>query len=177
MAISTSSGPPGLALRCDAGQIRAWVAHGERGTADRLAQEVAQLAAELDIGVGDLRDFVVVVGPGSFTGVRAGVALAQGMLLGASGDAAVRAYPIGQLEAIAYTAAQHRTHRFETGLVVIDDARRGRAFLQVFDRAGKRRAEPSLLDVAAVAEFVATFHGCALMAPSLKAQPDIADAC
>jgi tRNA threonylcarbamoyladenosine biosynthesis protein TsaB len=48
---------------------------------DRLLLTVRQLLADLDLGISELDGFGVVLGPGSFTGVRVGVATVKGLAL------------------------------------------------------------------------------------------------
>ena len=51
----------------------------ERGQAERLVPMLAEILAEAQIGFGDLDRIAVTTGPGSFTGVRVGLATAIGL--------------------------------------------------------------------------------------------------
>lgn len=53
-----------------------------RGHAERLFPMIEDVLAEAGIGFGDLTRVAVCTGPGSFTGLRVGVAAARGLALG-----------------------------------------------------------------------------------------------
>lgn len=53
-----------------------------KGHAERLMGIVSEVMAEAGIGYGDLTKIVTTIGPGSFTGIRVGVATARGFGLG-----------------------------------------------------------------------------------------------
>lgn len=88
----------------------------------------------------------VTVGPGSFTGIRVGVAAARGLSLALG----VRAVGVSTLDVLADAA-------FRAGsaapLIAAIDAKRGEVYLQTFDAEGVHTGEPqalSLDDAAAV---------------------------
>ena len=60
----------------------------ERGHAERLIPMMAEVMEEAGLAFSDLHRIAVTVGPGTFTGVRVGVAAARGLAL-ASGVAVV----------------------------------------------------------------------------------------
>jgi tRNA threonylcarbamoyladenosine biosynthesis protein TsaB len=112
----------------------------ERDVDLRGAGAVAGLAALLrDEGVAprDVDAVAVSVGPGSFTGVRIGVAAAQGFCL-ATGAAAV---PVGTLEALAWSALGTEWDVEGTPLLPSVDARRGEVYAALY-RAAARGAPP-----------------------------------
>lgn len=101
-----------LALDCSAGAVSVAVCHGrsllaaaqtamERGHAEALMPMVAQVTAEAGLAWHELDAVAATVGPGSFTGVRIGLAAARGIAL-AAGLATV---PVTSLEAVAEDAA------------------------------------------------------------------------
>ena len=92
-----------------------------RGHQERLAPMARAVMAEAGIPFSRLQRIGATVGPGSFTGLRVGVAFAKGL-----GSAlGLPAVGVGSLEALAAEA---------NGLVAaVIDARRDQLYLQVFD--------------------------------------------
>ena len=74
-----------VADACEAALVRDGVVIADlsepmnQGHDARLAPVVERLMAEADIAFADLNRVAIVVGPGSFTGVRVGVAVARGL--------------------------------------------------------------------------------------------------
>jgi tRNA threonylcarbamoyladenosine biosynthesis protein TsaB len=92
-----------------------------RGHQERLAPMAREVMAEAGLAFDRLDRIAVTVGPGSFTGLRVGVAFAKGLAL-ALGKPAVG---VGALEALAAEAE---------GLVFpAIDARRSQLYLQAFE--------------------------------------------
>jgi tRNA threonylcarbamoyladenosine biosynthesis protein TsaB len=93
-----------------------------RGHQERLAPMVETLMARAGIGFSALDRIAVTVGPGSFTGLRVGLAFAKAMALALDIDCV----GVGVLEALAASAS-------EQGFVAACvDARRGQLYLQAF---------------------------------------------
>jgi len=92
------------------------------------------LVAESGWAKTSLDRIAVGIGPGSFTGLRVGIALAQGVALGL--DRPV--FGVGSLAAMA-RAAPASLPGLRCPLI---DARRGEVFLAVYDAAGVVRAAP-----------------------------------
>lgn len=81
LAVDTSTRMVGLALY-DGVQIRSesvWQSHDYHTV--ELAPAVANLLARSNVTITDLRVVAVALGPGSFTGLRIGLALAKGLAL------------------------------------------------------------------------------------------------
>lgn len=97
-----------------------------RGHAERLMGLLVDLLKQADLEYRDVGRIAVTIGPGSFTGIRVGLAAARGLALGLN----VGVVGVSVLEAIAF---QHGT---DTPLVVAMDARRGEIFMQIFDDSG-----------------------------------------
>ena len=102
---------------------------------DALAQAGRTLA--------DLSRIAVTVGPGSFTGIRVGVAAARGFAL-ALGIEAVGVTTLSVL------AAAHRQAESSSAanVVAVMDARRGEVYAQVFGPDGSALTEPAELAIA-----------------------------
>lgn len=94
-----------------------------RGHQERLAPMVGEAMAAAGIAFADLQRIGVTVGPGSFTGLRVGLAFAKGLALALD----LPCVGIGALPALA-ASAQAR------GLVAACiDAKRGQVYLELFD--------------------------------------------
>ena len=102
-----------------------------QGHQERLAPLVSEVVAESKVAFRDIDRIGVTVGPGSFTGLRVGLAFAKG--LGFALDVPVLG--LDSLEAIVASAP-----REGPGLALID-ARRGQAYVRRFD--GARALGPS----------------------------------
>ena len=92
-----------------------------RGHQERLAPMAQAVMAEAGLSFDRLDRIAVTVGPGSFTGLRVGIAFAKGLALALN----LPTVGIGTLEALAAEGE---------GLVFAAiDARRGQLYLQAFD--------------------------------------------
>jgi len=97
-----------------------------RGHAERLMPMIEAVLGEAGIAFRDLGRLAVTTGPGSFTGVRIGIAAARGLALALE----IPAVGIGSLDAIAFPVA--RSHSAGT-LATALDARRGEIYARVED--------------------------------------------
>jgi tRNA threonylcarbamoyladenosine biosynthesis protein TsaB len=105
-----------------------------RGHQERIASMVRDTVQAAGIDFADLDRIGVTVGPGSFTGLRVGIAFAKGLGL-ALGKPCVG---VGVLEALAASNPGPGT----TGAVI--DAKRGQVYLQLFDRGVSLMAPDAL---------------------------------
>jgi tRNA threonylcarbamoyladenosine biosynthesis protein TsaB len=108
-----------------------------RGHQERLAGLVSDVLAEAGLIFADLTRIAVTVGPGSFTGLRVGLAFAKGL-----GSAlGLPVIGIGTLEAMGAPLAG------EPGLVaVVLEAKRGQVYFQAFER-GHALTAPAGLNI------------------------------
>ena len=96
----------------------------EKGQSERLLPLLEQVLAPHTWR--DLTAIAVGTGPGNFTGVRIGVAMARGLALGLN----IPAIGVTRLEALA--------HGLPRPITVIEDARRGSVYVQGFGTADDR---------------------------------------
>ena len=106
-----------------------------RGHQERLAPLVAELMTEAGIGFDRIGRVGVTVGPGSFTGLRVGLAFAKGLGLALE----VPVVGVGSLEAMAAGCGGYAA--------AVIDARREQVYLQPF-RDGRPLQPPAALGLA-----------------------------
>lgn len=109
-----------------------------KGHAERLAAMIDEVMHAASLLPVDLGLIGVTVGPGSFTGIRVGVAAARGLALALG----IPAIAVTTLEVLAETARR----KGETGAIIATiDAKRGEVYIQTFDENGGATAEPQAL--------------------------------
>lgn len=99
-----------------------------QGHAEQLAPMVAATLADCGQSVNSLSAIVVTNGPGSFTGVRIGLATARALAL----PRKLPVHAIGTLELMAWTAHQSVSTGDIDWVAVLHDARRQEVYCQVF---------------------------------------------
>src|SRR5262249_13045992 len=118
-----------------------------RGHAERLMGMIGDALAQAGLTVAELGRIAVTAGPGSFTGVRVGIAAVRGLSL-ATGCPAVG---IGTLAVIAERARMLAGAR---PVLAVLDARRGEVYAQNFDRDGVPFGPPEVAAVELIAQRV-----------------------
>jgi tRNA threonylcarbamoyladenosine biosynthesis protein TsaB len=137
LAIDTALGACQAAVQDGAKTLAIRSEAMQRGHQERLAPLVREVMAEAGVGFPELERIGVTVGPGSFTGVRVGLAFAKGLALALD----IPAIGVGALEALAAGAPA-------AGAVsAVIDARRDEVYLQSF-RGGGALDGPEALTVA-----------------------------
>ena len=111
-----------------------------RGHAEALMPLVARVMSQSRLEFNDLDRIAVTVGPGSFTGLRVGVAAARGFAL-AAGKPAVG------LTTLAAFAAPHVAANDEIPLISVIDARNDQVYMQLFGPGGRTIIQPRIATV------------------------------
>ncbi len=117
-----------------------------RGHAERLMPMLAEVLAAAGIGIGDVDRLAATTGPGTFTGIRVGLAAARGLAL-ATGKPL-----IGVTTFEALVAGQAEPDAAGRPVLVAIDAGRGDVYAQVFDSKRLPLAPPA---IAAIGEIPA----------------------
>jgi len=125
LALDAALGRPAAAIVADGTVLAARTAIAAQGQAGQLARMVADLLGETGLSAADMDAIAATVGPGSFTGIRAALALAHGLAAGA--DRPMVAVTVAEALAEALPRLGRRA------LWVAITARQGRVFL---DRPG-----------------------------------------
>lgn len=115
-----------------------------RGHAERLFGLIDQLLEDATIEISDIDRFAVTVGPGSFTGIRVGVAAVRGF-------AAVTGAPAIGVTTLAAFAEMARLIGGNQPVLAVMPAKGGEAFGQLFDAAGEAMSEPAVANPAGLA--------------------------
>ncbi|MCO5145712.1 MAG: tRNA (adenosine(37)-N6)-threonylcarbamoyltransferase complex dimerization subunit type 1 TsaB [Aquamicrobium sp.] len=118
-----------------------------KGHAERLVAVIDEALAKAGSTYADLGAIVVAVGPGSFTGVRVGVAAARGLALALG----VPAVGVTTLEALARQAREESPGHPVLARI---EAGRGQAYVAAFSAAGELTFGPAALALAAADELV-----------------------
>lgn len=118
-----------------------------KGHAERLMAVIDEALAKAGASYADLGAIVVSVGPGSFTGVRVGVAAARGLALALG----VPAVGVTTLEALARQARQASPGRPVLARI---EAGRGQVYVAAFSAAGELTFGPAALALAAADDLV-----------------------
>ena len=137
-----------------------WRMHGlaramTSGHAEHLLPMIDTVMTEAGVRFPDIERIAVTVGPGTFTGVRTGIAAARALAL-AAGKPVVGLTSLSlMLQTALMQAAMIRTDgggadRQLAGkpLAVAVDARRGEVYLQLFDPQGAPASQPQILALA-----------------------------
>jgi len=115
----------------DDGSYNVIEAYEERttGHAERLVPLIAEQMARAELGFRDLSRVAITLGPGTFTGVRTGIAAARAFRLAAG----VEVVGVSSLAAMAHRIFETSAPGQEAcSLLIAVDARRGRIYAQVF---------------------------------------------
>ncbi|CAL8979403.1 tRNA threonylcarbamoyladenosine biosynthesis protein TsaB [Rhodoplanes serenus] len=112
----------------------------ERGHAEALMPMIARVMSEADLEFGDLDRIAVTIGPGSFTGLRVGVAAARGLALAAH-------KPVVGLTTLAAFAAPHIASDDRSPLLAAIDARHDHVYMQLVGEGGRAVIPPRIASI------------------------------
>jgi len=128
LSMSTSSPRGTVAIARDS-RILARVAYdGGTSHAERLFAVIDEAMAHAGITRAEIDALACDIGPGSFTGVRVGVASAKGIAVALS----IPVVGVGSLESMAHAAASIAAGR---DVIAVVDARKGEVFAGAYDTA------------------------------------------
>jgi tRNA threonylcarbamoyladenosine biosynthesis protein TsaB len=126
LALETSAGACAVCLWKDGAVLAGEAESMTHGHAEALAPMTDRVMRAAGVPFAALGAVAVTVGPGSFTGLRVGLAFARGLGLAVG-------CPVLGATTLAVLAAMHRG---PTPLAVVLDARRAEVFVQVFGAGG-----------------------------------------
>jgi tRNA threonylcarbamoyladenosine biosynthesis protein TsaB len=108
-----------------------------RGHAEALIPLIARVMKQSNVAFRDLDRIAVTTGPGSFTGVRVGLAAARGF-------AVATGVPVVGVSTLAVFAAPHLAANGKTPVIAAIDARHEHVYLQMFGPGGQTLVSPRL---------------------------------
>jgi tRNA threonylcarbamoyladenosine biosynthesis protein TsaB len=167
LAFDTTTGKGSVAVVEDSeirGEVRVTAPDAH---STRLLGAIDFLLNALGLGISAIDGLAVTIGPGSFTGLRVGIATAQGLSLGSS----CRVAGIPTLDALA-----HRIRGAAPRLVALMDAYRDGITVGTYDRDARQIEEPQLMrpdELLASLPAGAAFIG----EPALRYRAQIEQAC
>jgi tRNA threonylcarbamoyladenosine biosynthesis protein TsaB len=139
-ALDTSSAAGSAAVVRDGTVVVERLGDGARTHGERLPRELMTVLAAAGVELGEIDRFAVSVGPGSFTGLRVGIATIQGLAF-AQRKLIV---PVSSFEALAFSTADLRPPE-SAAIATWIDAHRGEVFAALYDSDGGELAGPTSL--------------------------------
>ncbi|MCJ8520417.1 tRNA threonylcarbamoyl adenosine modification protein YeaZ [Pseudorhizobium tarimense] len=109
-----------------------------KGHAERLMAVIDEALAKADRALSDVQRVAVVTGPGSFTGIRVGVAAARGLALALSAECV----GVTTLDTLGQGYLESNP---QAPLVVAMDAKRGELYVQAFAADGSPMTRPAAM--------------------------------
>jgi tRNA threonylcarbamoyladenosine biosynthesis protein TsaB len=159
VALDTTARAGSVALAIDGSVIEARTGDASRTHGERLPRDILDLLSAHGLRAADIDVYAVAAGPGSFTGLRVGIASIQGLALANSR----RVVAVSALDALAHIAARDRSSSTSlTGALI--DAQRGEIFGALY--RGKAEAAAPLVasPQPAIAEWKPLLAGVGMLA-------------
>jgi tRNA threonylcarbamoyladenosine biosynthesis protein TsaB len=124
-----------------------------RGHAEALIPLIARVIKQCEMSFRDLGRIAVTTGPGSFTGVRVGLAAARGF-------GVATGVPVVGVSTLSVYAAPYLANNGKTPVVAAIDARHDHVFLQVFGPGGQSLVSPRLAPLSEAVEAASGAPAC-----------------
>lgn len=159
LAIDTALANCAAAVLDDGTESGCFEAFGEeigRGHAERLMDMIGEVMAETSTAFSDLDRVVVTIGPGSFTGLRVGLAVARGFGL-------VLGKPVVGITTLAAIARASAPMDGGAPLLVALTGKGDEVYCQEFDASGTKTGEAS---VRTISDLAASMPKCIRLAGS-----------
>lgn len=139
LALDTSSAAGSAALVRDGEVLIERAGDGPRTHGERLPRELMAILTEAGLDLRTIDRFAVSTGPGSFTGLRVGIATIQGLAFAQK----KLVVPVSSFEALLLPSSTLQPPSPATAAWI--DAHRGEVFAALYDADGRQLAAPSSL--------------------------------
>lgn len=141
LAVETASTPATIALLRDDLLLGEFQESGERGRADAFAAELAAVFERAQVRPRDVDLFAAGTGPGSFTGLRVGLAVAKALALALARPV----IGVDALEVAAWRALSSLTPEDDHGFTTAVGGQKSEIYAATFRRTAKgiERADPN----------------------------------
>ncbi len=153
LAFDTSHSKCSVAISVGNQIVTTVATHESNKQAEMLLLLIEQSLDRAALSYQDLDFLAVTTGPGSFTGVRIGLAAAEGVLMASN----IKPIGISSLEAINFRAQEH-ARNFDHSVVLMD-AYRSQLYVQTFDVKGKSVSEPKLIECESIMDYLSKISG------------------
>jgi tRNA threonylcarbamoyladenosine biosynthesis protein TsaB len=140
LALDTTTRAGSVALVTDDRVLLERAGDASRSHAERLPGEILEALADGGVALSDVEILAVASGPGSFTGLRVGIATVQGLAVAAS----KRVVPVSALDALAHLGSANRDVGEVVGVWM--DAYRREVFSALYRVASREGCSPERLD-------------------------------
>lgn len=110
LAIETAAGTGSVAVSCN-NNVQQITFEQSRQQTQRILPAIDSLLADMEVGLAQVELVIVSIGPGSFTGLRVGIAVAQALAWGRD----IPVLPISTLRTVAQSA--YRNYGFKRMIV------------------------------------------------------------
>ncbi|TNE32060.1 MAG: tRNA (adenosine(37)-N6)-threonylcarbamoyltransferase complex dimerization subunit type 1 TsaB [Alphaproteobacteria bacterium] len=142
LAVDTATRGMAVSVFRDGEAVVTRVSADMRDQAKSLLPSVMDALKEAELGFADLNALAAATGPGSFTGIRVGLAAMQGIAL-ASG------LPLAGFDNFSLYALRVAADT-ETDKLVLLESHRKECFCQLFDQNGEKKDDPFQEDAAGI---------------------------
>ena len=143
LAINTAFMTANLALKTPKGQIVLKDIDAKSKHSENVLKTIDEICQEAKTNILDVETVAVVVGPGSFTGLRIGTAIAKA--LGCVNDN-LKFVALSSLELMAYTLTKH--NKIDGDFLCVINALSDLFFVANFDKNGIKLQEERMIDKA-----------------------------
>lgn len=153
LGLDTSHNKCSVAISDGDKVISSLVSNNPSAQAEELILMIEQTMLGASLSYNDINYMAACKGPGSFTGIRIGLAAARGIAMASK----IPPIAVSSFEAINFRTL-HAAKKFDHSIVLIN-AYRGQIYAQSFDPKGMPTSQPSLIDLENVQDYVKQFKG------------------